>query len=104
MYAQLIMRLEKDITAISETVEDVYLSYSYISSKVFFLIPREVDKFNHHLLQSSPVPTTRITYLFPIMTNSRMNQPKAMVDNQDDNVDPPNIFPLPGIFSKFVPF
>ena len=73
-------------------------------SKVFFLIPRDMDNFNHHLLQSSHVPTTGITYFFPIMTNSRMNHPEAMVDNQDDNVDPPNIFPLPGIFSKSVPF
>ena len=60
-------------------------------SKVFFLIPRDMDNFNHHLIQSSPVPTTGITYfLFPIMNNSRMNHLEAMVDKQDDNVDPPN--------------
>ena len=97
MYAQLIKRLEEDINAISETIENFYLSYSDISSKVFFLVPREVDKFNHHLLQISLVPTTRITYfLFPIMNNSRMNQPEAMVYEQDDNVDPPNTSPLHG--------
>ena len=58
---------------------------------MFFLILRDMDNFNHHLLRSSLVPTTGITYfLFPIMNNSRMNQPEAMVDKKDDNVDPPN--------------
>ena len=58
-------------------------------SKMFFLIPRDMDNFNHHLFQISHVPTTGITYfLFPIMNNSRMNHPEAMVDKQDDNVDP----------------
>ena len=104
MYAQLIMRLEGDITAILETIEDVYLSYLDILSKVFCLVPREMDKFNHHLLQSSPIPTTGITYFFPIMTKSRMNHPEAMVDNQDDNVDPPNTSPLPGSCLKSIPF